>query len=157
MGRREQVKDASTPAHRPKKMLCRPTKTSSIQSSIEALAGEWGDDIGLTIHIKDHEAYFSDGTGPWTFEVVDGAIVLRGARLIGRVNAPVWRFPTGVERHWARPQVHGSGCTDWAEMFFKYKETRLQLRRQMQIAFATQDFEAVITLKSQWEKSCTSA
>lgn len=125
----------------------------SFQATIDALAGQWGDDIGLTIRIEGNQAWFSDGTGPWSFEEDGGALALRGARLIGDADAPVWQFPNGVERSWARLQAAGAGNTVWAETLLAYKEERLKLRHQLQVAFAFHDLSKVATLRFAWESS----
>lgn len=122
-----------------------------LEEQVLALQGKWGDDIGLVIQIEGRQALFSDGTGPWKFEEAAGALVLRGARLAGSVEAPAWRFPTGVERQWARTEVAWSGDSAWSESFLRYKEERLELRRRLQRAFADQDFDNVAKLRSEWE------
>lgn len=131
---------------------CLSSQPSHLRSCIDALAGEWGDDIGLRIHVKGNQAWFSDGTGPWPFEAVDGALMLRGARLVGVATAPHWQFPNGVERFWARLEAAGSGNAAWAETLFAYKGQRLQLRIQMQAAFAKHDFDKVTSLRAAWEQ-----
>mmetsp|Transcript_12910 Transcript_12910/g.34643 ORF Transcript_12910/g.34643 Transcript_12910/m.34643 type:complete len:339 (-) Transcript_12910:92-1108(-) len=123
-----------------------------METLIAALQGQWGDDIGLAIEVCGNEARFSDGTEPWPFEQVDGDLTLRGAKLVGTVSAPMWRFPTGVERHWARNEVFGSGDAVWRESFLSYKEERLQLRRLLHKAFASNDFDQVFALKSAWSE-----
>mmetsp|Transcript_149899 Transcript_149899/g.481609 ORF Transcript_149899/g.481609 Transcript_149899/m.481609 type:complete len:365 (+) Transcript_149899:1051-2145(+) len=125
------------------------------EGSLEALQGEWGDDIGSKIEISGAEARFSDGSGPWRFEDDGGSLALRGARLVGSATAPVWKFPTGVERRWARAAPPGTGDRSWAATFLKYKEDRLQLRRDLKAAFDAQDFEGVVSLKSAWEDGST--
>lgn len=131
----------------------RPKQTCELQNAIDALQGTWCDDIGLRIEISGREARFSDGTGTWTFEEADGggALVLRGARLIGQAAAPLWQFPTGVQRYWARTEPAGAGDTAWAEAFLRYKERRLQLRQQLRDAFAGQDLDRAMQLKLEWQ------
>jgi len=127
-------------------------QTRDVQSQIDSLQGEWGDDIGLTIQISGDEARFSDVTSrSWKFEAAQGALNLRGAELVGSVAAPVWRFPTGVERYWARFEAAGSGDSDWAALFLRYKDERLQLRQMLSAAFENHDMDKLMTLKSAWE------
>lgn len=124
------------------------------QTRINALQGDWGDDIGLTIKISGRTAQFSDGTPQWTIEEADdGILVLRGARFVGTVEAPVWEFPTGLQRHWARVTAAGSGDVAWARAFLRFKAERLELRRRLQSALSTLDLEKAATLKAAWEHS----
>jgi len=124
-----------------------------LPDSIALLQGEWGDDLGLTIKILGREARFSDGSGAWTFTEEDGELVLRGAKLVGTAAAPVWKFPSGLERHWARLVAVGTGDSQWAEAFYRFKDERLGLRRQLREAFAAVDLDRVISLKEAWEQN----
>jgi hemimethylated DNA binding protein len=124
----------------------------SLETSIAALQGDWSDDLGQTIQITGSKVLKENHglKGSWTFDQIGGSLFLGGARLVGTVDAPVWQFPTGVERHWARHEVFGSGDDAWSRTFLRFKEERLDIRRRLQNAFATQDFEEVIRLKSAW-------
>lgn len=119
---------------------------------IEGLQGSWGDDTGLTIEVSGREAHFSDKSEPYTFEAADSAVALRGARLTGTVAAPVWTFPDGVRRNWARVEAAGSGDSVWALAFLGFQEQRLRIRRNLRDAFAENDFDAVATLKLEWRR-----
>lgn len=126
-----------------------------LRSAIEALQGDWGDDIGLQIQIVGCEAFFSDGSGPWPFEwqgsEEDGAPILRGATLVGTVQAPMWRFPTGVERHWARMKAAGADDNAWAKHFLSFKAQRLHQRHQLREAYEAFDYDRIAMLKASEE------
>lgn len=107
----------------------------------------------MTIQIKGQKAWFSDGVGPVSFEESDGSLVLRGARLVGTTSAPVWQFPNGVQRHWARPKVTGAGNTAWARTLFSYKAARQELRHRLNAAYASHDFEQIMSLKLEWTEN----
>lgn len=139
--------------------VVRPTSSpdDGVDSMIDALQGEWGDDKGLKIQISGKEARFSDlDAQAFTLEGSVGdtgpSLRLRGASLVGPVTAPVWRFPDGLERHWARMEPSSSGDIHWKAKFLQYKEDRLQIRRQLVQAFADNDLEAVISLRLQWQQ-----
>lgn len=131
-----------------------------LQSAIQALQGDWGDDIGLQIQIVGGEAFFSDGTGPWPFEwqgsEEDGAPILRGAMLVGTVQAPMWRFPTGVERQWARMKAAGADDMVWAKHFLSFKAQQLLLRHQLREAYEALDYDRIAMLKASEEDSPSS-
>jgi len=98
---------------------------------VDALQGEWMDDIGLSIRIQGRRAEFSDGSGSWAIEEADGTVTLRGAELVGTPVAPLWRFPWGVERRWARPSVEKSRDEAWAERFLRHKGLRAELWQEL--------------------------
>lgn len=122
------------------------------QEVVDALQGQWGDDIGLNIKISGREATFGDGSGAHSFSQVDGALVLRGARLTGTAAAPVWEFPDGVVRRWASLKVLGNEDLDWHGVFWRYKGARLELRRQLQAALETCDFGKASSLRAAWKE-----
>jgi len=130
-----------------------------LQSVIQALQGEWGDDSGGQIEIQGAEAFFSDGTGrtgPWPFEwqgnEEDGTPVLRGAKLVGTVHAPLWRFPTGEECHWARMKAAGADDSVWKKQFLNFKAQRLHLRHQLREAYEALDYNRIAMLKASEEE-----
>lgn len=129
------------------------TRSCSVQAAIDALAGEWGDDKGLTIHVEDSTVRFSDATGSFMLDDNDGFVTLRGGRLVGTASAPQWCFPDGEVRHWARPTAAGAGNFIFAKAFFYFKEHRLQLRRNLHEAVAVQNFDRVTELKAEWASS----
>mmetsp|Transcript_110827 Transcript_110827/g.220431 ORF Transcript_110827/g.220431 Transcript_110827/m.220431 type:complete len:329 (+) Transcript_110827:70-1056(+) len=126
-----------------------------LQIVIQSLQGDWGDDIGLQIQIIGSEAFFSDGTGPWPFEwqgsEEDGAPYLRGAKFVGTVQAPMWRFRTGVERHWARTKAAGADDGVWARHFLSFKAQRLHLRHELRKAYEAIDCDRIAMLKASEE------
>lgn len=128
-----------------------PPEREAFSEGVKDLQGNWSDDLGLTIEITGTQARFSDSSGTYAFERADGAMMLRGAQLIGTTAAPVWQFPTGVERKWARVQPSGTGDRNWAQLFWRYKAARVQQRADLQAAFQNQDFERVTELRARWE------
>lgn len=135
----------------------RDHEPGEFQSCLEALQGSWGDDSGVTIEVSGSKAHFGDGSGPWTFEEAEGALVLRGARLVGTAAAPIWQLPTGAVRRWARAEPPGVGDRTWADLFLRYKEDRLQLRWELQAALAARDFDKFSTLRAAWEEGGVSS
>lgn len=127
----------------------------AFKGSVLAMQGEWGDDLGHDIKISGSQATFGDESGVWRFESKDGSLQLRGAQLTGTTKAPVWTFPDGVERKWARIDPEGIGDKQWAAAFIDYKEGRLHLRREMKAAFDAQDLTLAMGLKAAWIKGNT--
>merc|ERR1712129_236853 len=81
----------------------------------------------------------------------DGALVLCDARLVGVAKAPVWRFPSGVERRWARLEPAGTPDALWARHFQSCKEVRLRLKHQLSTAISDGDLDRVASFKTSWD------
>lgn len=128
------------------------TPCSGRKALIDALQGEWGDEIGTTIKVEGDRAWFTDSMGPWTIGEVGGQLWLRDACMVGSAAAPVWKLPTGAERHWARRLALRPGGSEWDEAFVRFKSQRLLIRQRLQSAFADMDFDSVAALRSEWEQ-----
>jgi len=126
----------------------------SFQTTMDLLQGIWEDDIGLSIEISGSTARFSDGTGEWPIQTIDGRVELRGTILMTDLDQPVlvWQFPTGMLRKWARRLPISPEMLAWRDVFQSYKDERLQIRRQLWAAAASQDFERAVDLKSAWHE-----
>jgi len=81
---------------------------------------------------------------------MEGTLTLRGTRLVGTAQQPVWRFPNGIERTWIRVVPLTKEHIVWRELFHEYKGSLMQLRRQIWASLATEDPHAA-DLQLSWE------
>jgi len=114
------------------------------------MQGLWEDDVGNEIKVTGDEAWFSDGSGPWRIEREGESLSLRGTQFIGSAARPLWRFPNGIVRSWARPLSMAEHDADWKDVFFRYKDELLQIRRRMWASISMEDFELASTLRDSW-------
>jgi hemimethylated DNA binding protein len=140
-----------------KKRLCQRAVRNhgQLESLVGALRGEWCDDLGTNIHIAGFKAHFGAEAKTVKFESIKGNLILGDLRLVGTLDAPIWQCPKGSKRHWARSMVAGSDDTDWAQAFLSFKEERLDIRRQLRLAFGDHDLDQVMKLSSAWKKNAT--
>ncbi|CAK0793485.1 unnamed protein product [Prorocentrum cordatum] len=115
------------------------------------LQGQWGDDVGLRIHVSGLEASFSDAPEE-VFPLLErsGGLVLRGGRLGGTALLPAWRFPNGARRRWARWVPDGVGDLRWLEAFESYKAQRSRVWERIAAATAAFRFEERGSLLAAW-------
>eukprot|EP00929_Paragymnodinium_shiwhaense_P087429 TRINITY_DN47607_c0_g1_i1.p1 TRINITY_DN47607_c0_g1~~TRINITY_DN47607_c0_g1_i1.p1 ORF type:complete len:410 (+),score=70.86 TRINITY_DN47607_c0_g1_i1:47-1231(+) len=102
-----------------------------LQTLIYALQGKWIDDLGLKVEVTGDKATFSDSKDTFEFSEEEGVSVLRGGQFVGMPTGPVWRFPNGVVRRWARPDEALPGDSTWADAFQRYKVKRLGVWKQL--------------------------
>lgn len=122
------------------------------EARIAQLQGEWVDDAGINVKVSGFDVHFSDSAEPAKLEDTSaGALVLRKGRLIGPGKAPSWKFDNGILSSWARLDSATPGGGHWGEAFIRYKENRLQLRRQLQTACESQDIDLIRSLTALWE------
>jgi hemimethylated DNA binding protein len=118
---------------------------------LASLQGVWGDDVGLSIEISGWEARFSDEPDAlFNIRETDGELELRGARLVSGAPSPLWKFPWGMVRRWAHKDPVGTGDSEWADLFHRYKTGRLEVRQQLQDAVTERDFSNISTLTAAW-------
>jgi len=123
-----------------------------MEPAVSELQGEWGDDIGLTVSISGTEARFSDTSSVFKFQHSKDGLLLRGALLTGTTTQPIWSFPWGVERKWARITPTGTRDASWSEVFHQFKHDRLMLWQEMEKAMSSHDFDRISMVKHAWHK-----
>jgi len=128
-------------------------KVSAHNEVIRGLQGDWVDDLGLQIQVSGDLASFSDSPDKHEFAEEDGALVLRGAKLVGTALAPVWVFPWGIERRWARAELSLPGDEQWAQLFYRYKGKRLQVWSLLCDAALAGDTTQTATLSAEWNEA----
>jgi len=122
----------------------------SRRSLLDDLQGSWEDDVGNEIEVSGDLAKFSDGSGTWKIESAGESLRLRGTQLIGTADRPLWRFSNGIVRSWKRPLSLAEHDSDWKDVFFRYKEELLQIRRQMWASISMEDFAEASVLRDSW-------
>lgn len=130
----------------------RLVRDQSLRRLVVALQGQWGDDVGLSVHVRGHEAVFSDAPDEkFLLLERDGRLLLRDAHFRGIPSVPTWKYLNGAKRRWARRLPQGSDDHEWANLFQSFKDERAMIREKLANAMALHSFKDISCLQSAWE------